>query len=143
MRVIGENDCLMANQQSPVREEAMIPAHKQLRLAETGQVVAERLETADTAWKRVVGLIGRKTMPPGTGLWLEPCNGIHTLLMRFPIDVLVLDRAGTVLRVVPHLRPWRYCGPIRGARIVVELPAGTLASIPVAVGSRLIQTTGE
>jgi len=88
-----------------------------------------RLELADTAWKRSVGLLGRKSLAANSGLWLSPCNGVHTLFMRFAMDVLFLDAQGRILRQVGDLRPWRFCGPVRGARAVVELPAGTLAAL--------------
>jgi uncharacterized membrane protein (UPF0127 family) len=108
----------------------------QLRDAETGRVLVSRLEVADTAWKRAVGLLGRRSLAANTGLWLEPCNGVHTLAMRFPIDVLFLDREGRAIRLVESLRPWRFCGPVRGGRVVVELPAGTLAARAVRPGAR-------
>lgn len=101
----------------------------ELQERETGRIVVARLEIAATAWKRSVGLLGRPALPPDSGLWLEPCNGVHTLLMPFSIDVLFLDKEGKILRSVAGLKPWRFCGPVRGARVVVELPAGTLTRL--------------
>ncbi len=116
---------------------------KQLWELETTRPVVGRLEIADTAWKRAVGLLGRARMEADTGLWLEPCNGIHTLALRFPIDVLFLDREGRALRLVPDLPPWRTCGPVPGARIVVELPAGTLKAQGIRLGQRYMVTSLE
>ena len=56
--------------------------------------------------------------------------------MRFPIDAVFLDRENTVLRVVEHLAPWRIAG-CRGAKAVVELPAGEASRVGLAVGDRL------
>ena len=84
----------------------------------------------------MVGLLGRKELGEGTGLWLEPCNGIHTFAMRFPIDVLFLDREGRALKMVSGVRPWRVCGPVRGARVVIELPAGTLQKQKFQLGKQ-------
>lgn len=111
---------------------------RQLRETDTGYILVPRLRIADTAWKRAVGLLGRAMLEAGEGLWLEPCNGIHTLGLRFPIDVLFLDAEGRALRLVSNLRPWRLCGPVRGARIVVELPAGTLAACRIRKGARYL-----
>lgn len=82
---------------------------------------------ATSPWRQTVGLIGRKGLSPDEGLWLEPCNGIHTLFMRFAIDAVFLDRDGRVLRIVENLGPGRMCGPVRKARVVIEIAAGTAA----------------
>src|SRR2546421_8542858 len=93
---------------------------RQLLQTNTNRVLVARLEIADTLWKQTVGLLGRNGLPPEGGLWLEPCNGIHTFGMRFSIDVLFLDAEGHALRVVSSLKPWRIYGPVWKARAVVE-----------------------
>jgi uncharacterized membrane protein (UPF0127 family) len=108
----------------------------QLIEAETGRILVAHLEIADTLVTQAIGLLGRSHLAPDTGLWIEPCNGIHTLAMRFPIDVLFLDKEGRALRLVSHLKPWRFCGLVRGARVVVELPAGTLVEKNIRQGAR-------
>ena len=110
--------------------------YRQLREAETGRIVVARLELADNAWKRSIGLLGRQELTPNEGLWLAPCNGVHTLFMRFALDVVFLDRDGIALRLVPNVRPWRICGPVRRARVVIELPAGTITRQQLQVGRR-------
>src|SRR5579871_4137191 len=90
--------------------------------------VASRLVVADTLWKRSVGLIGKASIETDSGLWIAPCNGIHTFFMRFAIDVIFLNKAGEVIHLVPDLKPWRACGPIRHAAVVIELPAGAIAA---------------
>lgn len=111
---------------------------RKMREAETDRIVVDRLEMADTLWKQSAGLLGRKSMDPDTGLWLEPCNAIHTFGMQFPIDVLFLDRNGMLLRAVSHLRSWRIAGPIWKARTVVELPAGTIQAQRIQTGRRYL-----
>jgi len=65
-------------------------------------------EVARTFPERAVGLIGRRSLAPGTGLLIERCNAIHTFFMRFPIDATFLDREGRVVKVVRNIRPWRF-----------------------------------
>jgi uncharacterized membrane protein (UPF0127 family) len=98
-------------------------------------VLAERLSLADNTWTRFVGLMGRGALPPGEGLWIEPCNSIHMFFMRFAIDAVFLDRQNRVKRVLRTLKPWRVSPIVFGARTVVELPAG---SVPQGIdGHRL------
>lgn len=99
-----------------------------------------RLLIADTLWRRGVGLLGQGSLDADTGLWMEPCNGIHTFLMRFPIDVLFLGADGEALRVVQALPPNRVCGFVRGARVVVEMAAGTAARQGLRAGTHYART---
>lgn len=103
---------------------------------DTGNVVADALEIADTPWRRMRGLLGREGLGPGEALLIDPCGSIHTLFMRFPIDVVFLDRNWRVLKKVERLKPWRLSSCL-GARRTVELPAGALAETDVAIGSTL------
>lgn len=98
-----------------------------LRELETGRVVVPRLQIALGVWERTLGLLGRSELEADSALWIEPCDGVHTLGMRFPIDVLFLDPSGCALRIVTDLRPWRVAGPVRRSRVVVELPCGAVA----------------
>jgi uncharacterized membrane protein (UPF0127 family) len=101
--------------------------------------LATSVAVAQTHWSRLRGLLG--TSPDdfrnGCGLWIRPCRGIHTLAMRFPIDVVYLDRAGTVVHIEHNLQPWRF-SPVRmQAASVLELPSHTVASTETAVGDRI------
>lgn len=109
----------------------------------TRRVVLPRLLVADTLWHRGIGLLGQRNLNGDTGLWIEPCNGIHTFLMRFPIDVLFLDAKGVALRVVEALPPNRICGFVRGARVVVEMAAGTAVQQELRAGTRYARTVIE
>jgi uncharacterized membrane protein (UPF0127 family) len=104
---------------------------------------APRIEIADTLWKRSIGLIGRRSLGSGTGMWIAPCNGIHTLCMRFPIDVIFLNEAGEVMHLAPNLKPWRICGPFRMACVVIELPAGAISNSGIKLGTRLMLNNAE
>ena len=104
---------------------------------EDGTVVCEACLVADTVLTRMRGLWGKKTLEPGAGLLLRPAPSIQTLFMRFPIDVVFLDRDGRVLKIVPELRPWR-ASACRGARQVLELAAGEAARRGLTTGDRLV-----
>ncbi len=99
-------------------------------------MVCERCTLADRAPARLRGLLGRGALAEGEGILLRPAGSVHTVLMRFPIDVVFLDRDLTVLDVVPSLAPWRASGR-RGAKAVVELGAGEAARRGVGAGDRL------
>ena len=64
-------------------------------------------EVAGSFWARARGLIGRKSLEPGTGMLIPSCNAIHTFFMRFPIDAAFLDREDRIVKVVRNIRPWR------------------------------------
>jgi uncharacterized membrane protein (UPF0127 family) len=102
-----------------------------------GTILAEQAEAARTWWTRGKGLLGRKGLPAGGGLIIEPCSSIHTWFMAFPIDVAFVAADGRVVRTAPALAPWRF-GPLaRGVRYVVELPAGALAASGTVAGDIL------
>jgi uncharacterized membrane protein (UPF0127 family) len=100
-------------------------------------------ETAGSLWGKFKGLMGRRDLPPGDGLWLPASNGIHMMFMRFPIDAVFVtkaDPAGVrrVRSVHPSLAAWTGLVPlIRGADGVLELPVGTIAASGTVVGDRV------
>jgi uncharacterized membrane protein (UPF0127 family) len=101
--------------------------------------LATDLSVADSHWSRLRGLLGTSEgdFRNGRGLWIRPCRGVHTLAMGFPIDVVYLDRAGTVVHVEHNLQPWRF-SPIRmQSASVLELPSHTAASTETAVGDSI------
>jgi uncharacterized protein len=104
--------------------------------ADDGSVVCERCVVADRFWTRLKGLLGRKELPPGEGLLIVPTNSIHMFFMRFAIDAVFLDRESRVITVVPDLRPWRMATR-RGAKSVLELPAGEAARHGLRAGEAL------
>ena len=103
----------------------------------SGRVLADDLEIADTPWQRMKGLLGRDRLDEGRGLLIEACWSVHTCFMRFPIDVIYLDREGLVRKIVHRMPPWRVSSCL-GASRTVELPAGAAASAEVQPGARLV-----
>jgi uncharacterized membrane protein (UPF0127 family) len=83
-------------------------------------------------WSRAIGLLGRRTLGQRQGLLIIPCDSVHTCFMRWPIDVVFIDRTGTITRIVERLRPWR-CAAAR-AHACLELSAGNAAALGLQVG---------
>ena len=105
--------------------------------AASGEVVAGRVVVARSLWGRLRGLLACPMLEGGDALWLEPCNGIHTFGMRYPLAAIVLDAKRRVLAVTPVIMPGRVLPPVRGGRITVEMLPGTLASALLTVGDAL------
>jgi uncharacterized membrane protein (UPF0127 family) len=101
-----------------------------------GDPICPRCAVARTPLRRMKGLLGRRTLSSEEGLLLRPAGSVHTWFMRFPIDVVFLDRDLCVLRVVEELAPWRIAGA-RGAKAVLELPAGAAARVRLRAGDVL------
>jgi len=100
------------------------------------RIVCESCAIADTMWTRLRGLMGRRALEPGEGLLLRPSGSVHTCFMCFAIDVAFLDSELRVLAVSPAVRPWRLRLQ-RGARAVLELPAGEAGRMGISPGDHL------
>ncbi len=101
-----------------------------------GAVLAESTVVANTSSKRRQGLLGRDTFEPGAGLWIVPCESVHSFGMRFPIDVVYLDRKRKVRKVREHMIPGRISADLL-SHSVLELPAGTIARTRTQPGDQL------
>lgn len=106
--------------------------------ARSGQLLAADLSVAATFLSRSRGLLGRKELPAGTGLLLTPCNGVHTLFMKFPIDVLFLDKDNRVIETREQLQPYRITRLFLSCSRVLELPAGALCASGTAPGDTIL-----
>lgn len=102
-------------------------------------VLASEVELADSSWTRMKGLLGQTSerFTAGKGLWITPSQGVHTIGMKFPIDVVYLDKGYRVIHVSHSLPPFRIAAMKFRARSVIELPAGTLAQTRTSVGDVL------
>ncbi len=105
-------------------------------IADDGRTVCAHCELADTPLSRLRGLLGQAALPPGHGLLLVPSNSVHTFFMRFPIDVVLLDRNLVVRRVAHSVRRSKLVWQ-RGARRVLELPSGEANRLGLRAGTRL------
>ncbi len=89
-------------------------------------VFAEDVVTASNPFKRMKGLLGRKELKLGQALILKPCNSIHTIFMRFPIDVLFVDKNSRVIRSISSLKPFCITCVYFNAAFAIELPPGII-----------------
>jgi uncharacterized membrane protein (UPF0127 family) len=99
-------------------------------------LVADRADIADTSAKRREGLLKHKGLQPGEGLWIAPCEAVHTIGMKFPIDVLFLDRKKKVLKVKRAMPRWRMAASLF-AHSVLELPSGRAVETGTVAGDQL------
>ena len=99
-------------------------------------MLGDAIGKADTSATRRVGLLKRTGLEQGEGLWILPCESVHTFFMKFDIDVLFLDKKERVVKAIDRLPPWRLAMCLRG-RSVVELPAGTIAETGTRKGDQL------
>jgi len=99
-------------------------------------VLGAAVDVADTGAKRRTGLLKHERLEPGQGLWITPCESVHTFFMKFPIDLVYVDRKRKVRKVRSRVPAWRLsaCLP---AHSVVELPAGTAERTGTQVGDEL------
>lgn len=99
-------------------------------------VLAERVEVADRGAKRRKGLLGRNGLGPGEGLWIVPCESVHTFGMRFAIDLVYVDRKLRVRKVRSGVAPWRMSACL-SAHSVIELASGAAIESKTQVGDQL------
>ena len=101
-----------------------------------GTVLATALEVADSGPKRNKGLLGRARLADGEGLWIIPCESVHTFFMKFPIDLVYLDRERRIKKTRNAVGPWRLSACF-SAHSILELPAGTIRETQTERGDTL------
>lgn len=99
--------------------------------------IGERIRMADTSLRRLVGLLGKRSLGPGCGLFIVPSQAIHTVGMAFPIDVIFVDKQYNVLGLREAVRPFRVTRVFWKALGVLELPVGTISSSCTEVGDQI------
>jgi uncharacterized protein len=100
-------------------------------------VLASQVVIAGTVLTRLRGLLGKKEFAKGQALIIKPCNSIHTLFMRFPIDVLFADKNNHVIAAISALQPFRISRLYFNASYTVELPTGSIEATSTSPGDLL------
>ena|ERR1700677_4962013 len=91
---------------------------------------------ADSFLTRLVGLLRDKMLAQGDGLWIVPCNSIHSIGMKFDFDAVFLDKQLRVVHLMSEMKPWRISKMVFNAHSVLELPAGLVAQTGTALGDQ-------
>jgi len=102
-----------------------------------GTLLGDRIEIADTSLSRFLGLIPKRGLNAGEGLFIKPCSGVHMFWMRFAIDVIGLDRQMRVVRIWRNLKPWRMTSVSMQMQTALELPVGQIDAGQVELGDVL------
>lgn len=103
-------------------------------------VLGDRIDIADTSAKRRTGLLKHTGLAEGEGLWIVPCESVHTFFMKFSIDLVYVDKARKVRKVRHAVKPWRMSACFR-AHSILELPAGAAERTGTRAGDELIVET--
>ena len=106
--------------------------------ADRGTVLATRAKLASSFVARLFGLMGRRGVPNGGGLLLTRSASIHSFFMRFRFDAIFIDRENRVVKIVPAMRQWWVAFGGRGAKDVIELPAGVAERTGTRPGDTLV-----
>jgi len=88
--------------------------------------LAETAIMADSFFSRLRGLLGKSGLPEGWCMVLKPCRSIHTMFMRFSLDVLFVDRQNRVVSMISDMPPFRFSGSVSQSYLVIEFPSGAL-----------------
>ena len=104
---------------------------------QSGKTIGSQIICADTPLLRLAGLLGKKELSEGAGVWLQPSSGVHTFGMRFAIDVLGLDEQLRVVRLWANLPPQRITSVDFRVRSVVELVHGAIEAHGIQLQDRL------
>lgn len=109
----------------------------QLKNITKSQILAKNVREARSLWSRTKGLIGSDTLPKEETLWISYCNSIHTFFMKYPIDVIFVDKNLRIKQVKFNVRPWSVLLPVWGATSVFEFESGKLDFTNLEVGDQL------
>jgi hypothetical protein len=99
--------------------------------------IANVVYLADTPIKRMKGLLGKKSLGALEAMVIKPCNSVHTFFMRFPIDVLFVNKNGKVIRGIVSMPSFRLSPIYLTSQFVVELPAGTIQATNTTEGDQI------
>jgi hypothetical protein len=118
------------------RRQAKLNVHLRIWNVTRETELAANVEVADHSAARRKGLLGRDSLFAGEGLWILPCQAVHTVGMRFPIDLVYLDRDLRVRKVRSNVYPWRLSACVC-AHSVLELTPGTIQETQTNRGDQL------
>lgn len=101
-------------------------------------LLASRVEIAESLPSRLIGLLGGRSLEPGSGIWIVPANAIHSIGMLFSFDLVLIDKDLRVVGLKERVRPFSMTWPNLRAESVMELPNGTIAATRTEIGDHLV-----
>lgn len=107
-------------------------------IPEKAVTIGSRIAVADTFLTRLFGLLGKSSLEDGAGLLIRPSSGVHTMWMRFAIDVVALDKNFRVLKTWQRLPPWRMTPVSFKTHSVLELAPGQVHNLNIQPGDQLV-----
>ncbi|HUB65941.1 MAG TPA: DUF192 domain-containing protein [Candidatus Methylacidiphilales bacterium] len=99
-----------------------------------GVQVTDHARVADNAWTKLIGLLRDQSLEPGDGIWLKPCNSIHSFGMKFVFDAIFLDKKLRVVHLMNEMKPGRISRIVFSAQSVLEIPAGVIRQSGTELG---------
>ena len=100
--------------------------------------LAFRVAVADSILSRLIGLLGRKSLAPDSGVWIVPANAVHTIGMLFSFDLVLIDKDFKVVGLRELVRPFTVTWPNHRAESVIELPAHSIFRSRTQIGDQLL-----
>lgn len=110
---------------------------KKIKILKNNIVITDKAELADTFLTRFRGLMFRKEIADDYALFITPCNQIHMLNMRFAIDVVYLDKSGTVIKTDVNVQPGKICKTVKSAKSVIELKSFSASRLGIQSGDTI------
>ena len=102
------------------------------------EIIAGEVAIATRFFQRARGLLFSEPLKEGSGLWINPCNAVHTFFMTYSIDVVFLDKNMRIINILENMSPWQVSPIVKNALSVLELPAGTAKKYSVTIGEQLV-----
>ncbi len=96
-------------------------------------IIIPKVKQTETIVERTQGLLGKPPLGEDEALWIIPCNSIHTIGMKYSLDIIYVNRSGKVEKIIENILPLRasFC---LSAHSTIELKAGAVAKTGIRVG---------
>ena len=107
-----------------------------------GRYCIPKVMRTENAWERNRGLLGRPALVQSEAMLISPCNSVHTVGMRYPLDIVYLDRSLKVVKLVESVKPFRMSGAIKGFS-TLELLEGEVKRLDIQLGDQMIWGEGD
>jgi hypothetical protein len=101
------------------------------------ELIGDKIILGNTIFKRFIGLIGKEFLENGEGILLTPCNSIHMMFMKIPLDIVFLSKKNTIVYLIENIKPWRISPIVFKAHSVLELPINSIKSKDIKINDEL------